>query len=394
MQNKTIFLYANQPVIRYGDSYYAKLNTFLDFLVELTKLSDAYHLMVPCKVLAHSPDEALTPVNIPDGVIECSYYVGHWQAIISSFRNALQVRSYVKNVIAKGGKVTFVGPGNSLIFWLSLIVPKSVCFAFIIRGNTLETLQRVFHGNPIYFIVTGMARLIRRRISSLVNQGRAQLFLFSDVLKDQYPGPESAIHVIYPKIDTSFVRSNTRLSIPEGRPLKVLYVGRFSMEKNILALIDACVIASKSGHPFILSIVGYGKLEEEIRDRISNSGLSNLIRIIGYVPHGDALISEFDRHDLFCLPSHTEGFPRVVVEAFARGMPVLATPVGNMPALFPEEIRFLDGFEVEDILKGIYWCDSHRSEFSAMGRKGQNAIHPFLIHENASRVDKLLQSFK
>ncbi len=394
MQNKTIFLYANQPVIRYGNNYYAKLNTFLDFLVELTKLSDVYNLMVPCKVLAHSPDEALTPVNIPDGVIECSYYVGHWQAIISSFRNALRIRSQIMNVLTKGEKVTFAGPGNSFIFWLSLIVPKSVYFAFFIRGNTLETLQNVYHGNPIYFIVTGMARLIRRRICSLVNQGRAQIFLFSETLREQYPGPASAIYVIYPKIDTSFISSNVRCNIPEGRPLRVLYVGRLSKEKNILPLIDACIISSKSGRSFNLSIVGHGLLETEVLNRIKGAGLSAQIKVLGYLPHGDDLIAVFNNQDLLCLPSQTEGFPRVVIEAFARGMPVLATPVGNMPALFPEEIRFLDGFEVEDISKGIYWCDSHRSEFSAMGRKGQNAIHPFLIHENASRVDKLLQSFK
>ncbi len=394
MRNKTIFLYANKPVIRHGESYYVKSKSFLDFMADLAKLNGVYRLMFPCKVLTRLSAETLISINLPDGVIEGSYCVPtkHLQAFVASFVNAFRIRSQVLKAVKKGD-VILAGPGpNSFLFWLSLITPKSVRFAFFIRGDTLKTIHYIYSGRFLYPIATGLVRLFRRRIHNLVSQGRARVFLFGDKLVEQYPGPESVIHVISPLIESTFVRSNIRPDIPEGRPLKVLYVGRFSEEKNILALIDACALATKEKKPFTLGMVGFGPLEAALRKHILELGVSNQVKLLGYIPHGDALIAEFDRHDLFCLPSYTEGTPGVVVEAFARGMPVLATPVGSLPSLFPKEIRFFNGFDAKEISEGIDWCDSHRVEFSAMGRMGQKATPPFLIHENAIWVDKILRS--
>jgi len=53
-------------------------------------------------------------------------------------------------------------------------------------------------------------------------------------------------------------------------------------------------------------MVGFGPLEAALRKHILELGVSNQVKLLGYIPHGDALIAEFDRHDLFCLPSYTE----------------------------------------------------------------------------------------
>jgi hypothetical protein len=74
-------------------------------------------------------------------------------------------------------------------------------------------------------------------------------------------------------------------------------------------------------------------------------------------------------------------------------MPVLATPVGSLPALFPDEVRFLSGPAERDICEGMLWCDEHRQELSLMGRRGFTKIQRFLIRENAVRAHNILRSF-
>jgi glycosyltransferase involved in cell wall biosynthesis len=234
-------------------------------------------------------------------------------------------------------------------------------------------------------------KLFQWRGRLLTAQSRAKVFLFNEAWKVQYSNSTNHVYVITPLIEERFIRKDKRPDIPEHRPLKILYVGRLSEEKNINSLIEACCLLIKMGKKFLLSIIGIGKLEKEIKTQIKKLGLTTQIELLGYIPYGERLINEYDCHDLLCLPSYTEGTPRVVIEAFARGMPVLSTPVGSLPKIFKEEIKFLKGYTPEDIAKGLLWCDSHREEISAMGRKGYQQVRQFLISENALKVSKLLQ---
>jgi glycosyltransferase involved in cell wall biosynthesis len=124
-----------------------------------------------------------------------------------------------------------------------------------------------------------------------------------------------------------------------NRPTRLLYVGRISPEKGLEVLLDAMdlLISEISPRPVSLTIAGadfYGSsYGEELRARVVTSSIADFVTFTGYVPFGAALFELYDSHDIVILPSFTEGFPQVLFEAMARGVPIIATTAGGIPRI-------------------------------------------------------------
>lgn len=396
MSGLSIFLYANQPGTVSGNRFCAQFTSFIDFLAALAKLdSKVYRLMVPCIAEGAIPETECATLDLPENIIELSWYGrgNHIQAAWSSFVNAFRARRLIREAVRSGANTIVGGPGpNSFLFWLSFITPRKVRFAFFIRGNTVETMRNMYRGRLLYYPFVWSVKLFRWRLCRLLQEGRATVFTFGEQLRHYYAKyREAAVYTISPLVFESYLREDARRPISQAGPLRVLYVGRLSQEKNVMALLEACRRAYEHGRPFSLTIVGVGPLETEMALFTRKSALSDWISFAGYVPNGIRLIERYDQHDVLCLPSFTEGMPGVVAEACARGMPVIATRVGALPGFFPEAIKFLDGFTPEAIEETIAWGDANRQELSLYGQKGHARIDRFLISQNAKTVDQIIR---
>lgn len=111
---------------------------------------------------------------------------------------------------------------------------------------------------------------------------------------------------------------------------KLLYFGRFRKEKGIFSLIEL----SKNFHfKYKLTIAGDSKLIECNNDKIFFK--KNIKQI-------KKIISLYDDHNLFILPSFTEGSPKVIIESLSRYRPVIVF----------KEIKY-----VKSNYKGIFVCE-------------------------------------
>lgn len=118
-----------------------------------------------------------------------------------------------------------------------------------------------------------------------------------------------------------------RLGIPLNVKL-ILNIGRLSEEKGQKYLIDAMKEITESRNDVLCIIGGKGPLKKELQKQISDLALENFVKLIGFVP--DNLLPVWmNACDTFVLPSLSESFGIVQIEAMACGKPVVATYNGG-----------------------------------------------------------------
>jgi len=123
--------------------------------------------------------------------------------------------------------------------------------------------------------------------------------------------------------------------------ITLLYVGYLADTKGIPVLLSALNSLRDKGINAKVKLVGYGPLEESLRERVSNGELNGSVLLVAAKPFGQALFDEYKTGDLFVLPSLSEGIPKVLFEAMAFGLPIVATRVGGIPDIIKNEINGL-----------------------------------------------------
>lgn len=143
-----------------------------------------------------------------------------------------------------------------------------------------------------------------------------------------------------------------QLALPLDKRL-IVYVGRLSEEKNLLNLLEAIALLKEKRVDFVLQIVGGGEQHSILEARIRSLQIQDLVRLAGPQPHSNIPLW-LSAADVFCLPSIREGCPNVVLEAIASGRPVVASNVGGIPSMVPNDCGLLiDPHNVMDLANAL-----------------------------------------
>lgn len=126
------------------------------------------------------------------------------------------------------------------------------------------------------------------------------------------------------------VTAGMRYERGRGQAVRILAIGRLSYEKGFDRLVEATRTLVAEGMNLIVTIAGDGDCRAELERQIATAGLEGQVRLEGYVSDVDGL---YRNSDLFVLCSRTEGLPLVLLEAMSHGLPVVATPVGEIPVV-------------------------------------------------------------
>ena len=111
------------------------------------------------------------------------------------------------------------------------------------------------------------------------------------------------------------------LPIPARNLLHTAVISRLDADKNIFSMIDLGKEILKQNADIIINIYGDGSLKDEFQTAIKESGLQNILKLQGFESNKEKI---FTNNDSLLLMSKSEGFPLVVLEAYAHGRPVIA----------------------------------------------------------------------
>ncbi len=153
-----------------------------------------------------------------------------------------------------------------------------------------------------------------------------------------------------PIIQKDLAKSSERPATSDN--LRLLYVGQLEEHKGILFLIEAIKKFQIANDKFqiILDVVGGGSLLEQVRRA---SVETSWVHVHGAVAH-ESVGEFYVRADAVVVPSLVhENQPTVILEAFAHGVPVIASSVGGIPELVDEKTGFLFGAGDADSLCAV-----------------------------------------
>ena len=225
------------------------------------------------------------------------------------------------------------------------------------------------------FISRKLARTISRRqcnaVDGIVSPSKPML----DVLK-QY-GIKTPAEVVATGLDdSSFARvdgEHFRMShdIPLAQPM-LLFVGRVAHEKNIGFLLEMHEELIKKHPDALLVITGEGPAEESIKHYIDKLGISNKVRMIGYLDRSHELIACYKAADIFVFASKSETQGLVLLEAMAQGTAVVAiAELGTKSILIEGEGVLIAKDDINDFADKVSVLLSDAPKRQMIGEKGR-----------------------
>jgi glycosyltransferase involved in cell wall biosynthesis len=156
------------------------------------------------------------------------------------------------------------------------------------------------------------------------------------------------------------------------RPLWVC-VGRLERQKGQDVLLEALAMLRQRGIDFVCAFAGDGSTRAALEARREALGLGAHARFLGQVEDPGPLLAAADA---VVLPSRWEGLPLVVLEALARGRPVVASGVGGIPEVIEDGVegRLVPPDDATALAAALEDCFRRSDVAQSMGRRGARLI--------------------
>ena len=308
--------------------------------------------------LADGPQVSFSPVP---------YYLGPWQYL----RSIRSITRAVRAAVAKDDAVILTIPGQI-----------ASCLAPALRGRRYA-VQVI--GDPHDVFAPGVVQhplrpLLRwwctRRQRMQTQHADAALYVTQQSLQSRYPCSSHAVGISDVDLPPEAFVAEPR-SFSGRNTWRLISVGSMAqMYKGYDVLIGALAMLVDRGLDVRLTLIGDGKFREQLESQAASLRLSERVTFLGQLPAGEAIRRELDQADLFVLPSRTEGLPRALVEAMARGLPCIASRVGGIPELLPDENLVAAG-DVEALASALRSALANPAKLDEMSRRNLTTSHAY-----------------
>lgn len=245
----------------------------------------------------------------------------------------------------------------------------AACLAKLIQPFRLvvserNTTQRLSLRERIKFVLYGMADAI---VPNSYSQAR--------FIKQHFSWLGNKVHVITNMVDTDQF-SPFPAKPMDSEVLRIITVARIMPQKNILCYLDMVALVKQKKQNVHFDWYGaalegddYSRL---VLQKVRDLNLEDVITF--YAPSQD-ITSCYRLADIFCLPSLYEGFPNVLCEAMACGLPVVCSRVCDNPDIVDENTNgyLFNPLDVEDmadkVIKMLQLTQTQRQTIAQANRQ-------------------------
>jgi glycosyltransferase involved in cell wall biosynthesis len=267
-----------------------------------------------------------------------------------------------------------------LVHWMRRDGVEHLHAHFGTNSATVALLARELGGPPFSFTVHGPEEFDRAPLWSLGEKIERAAFVVaissfcrSQLLRWCGRPHWSKIHVIRCGVDPRFLTPDVA---PMPAVRRLLSIGRLCEQKGQMLLIEALGRLKRDGLEVDLVLIGDGELRTEIEKSIVEHCLAAQVHLPGSAD-GSAIRQALDDACAVVLPSFAEGLPVVIMEAFARGRPVLSTFVAGIPELVvPGQNGWLvPAGSVEALVEALRQVlDTPSARLAELGRGGRARV--------------------
>ena len=190
--------------------------------------------------------------------------------------------------------------------------------------------------------------------------------LKQEILATGVNGIESKTRLYWNSVDINkFSCDNKNLLQSNGKPI-VLFVGNIIKRKNVNLILEAKKL-SKTDYEVV--VVGDGPLKKDLESKVKNDNISD-VRFLGSRDDVENIIPGCD---VLVLPSFSESFGLVLIEALACEKAVIGSNVGGITEIITDDVGLLidpnDASSLAEAIDRVIGDDDFRSELSSNARK-------------------------
>lgn len=267
------------------------------------------------------------------------------------------------------------------------------------RGKVVITVHDLaVYKSPESFSKVFSTRL--RTIKALSLKQAVHIIVPSQTIKEEvmkiFNTPKDQISVVQTGLDQRFyaekMDSGKKVAKRFGVAKKyILLMGMIEPAKNITRLMHAFALfqgirkskSDKDRSDYQLLITGKsGWQSQEIKNFVSDIDLDQDVKFSGYVI-GDEVLPLLQHAEFVVIPSLFEGFGMVMLEAFAAGVPVIASNTGSLPEMADGAAMLVDPADTKALADAISEMASDKELRQSYAKKGMLRSRDFSWERNA-----------
>jgi glycosyltransferase involved in cell wall biosynthesis len=186
--------------------------------------------------------------------------------------------------------------------------------------------------------------------------------------------PEEKVSVIGNGVDIERFRRGDRIAARRQLGLSpdhqvLLSIGEMTTRKGFHRVIEA--LAQLQQKNIQLVLIGDGRERTRLEQLVNDLKIESQVRFIGNVAH-EALTPWYQAADIFVLASSREGWPNVLCEAQASGLPIVATKLWGIPEIVSDDRLgiLVDDLSVESLSIGLRTALTRKWDHAEIERIG------------------------